>query len=63
MDGSTLLADKGYDSNAVRALAKKNKAWANIPVRSNCKGTFAFSAWVYRKRPVRAAFRPVVRQM
>ena len=49
-DGSTLLADKGYDSNAIRALAEKNKTWANIPVRSNRKGTFAFSAWVYRQR-------------
>jgi len=49
-NGSTLLADKGYDSNAIRALAEKNKTWANIPLRSNRKGTFAFSAWVYRQR-------------
>ncbi|WP_096700012.1 IS5 family transposase [Magnetospirillum sp. 15-1] len=49
-DGSTLLADKGYDSNAIRALAEKNKTWANIPVRSNRKDAFAFSAWVYRQR-------------
>ena len=47
---STLLADKGYDSNAIRALADEHKAWANIPVRSNRKGTFAFSGWVYRQR-------------
>ncbi len=49
-DGSTLLADKGYDSNAIRALAEKNKSWANIPVRTNRKGIFAFSAWDYRQR-------------
>jgi transposase len=31
-------------------VAAKNKTWANIPVRSNRKDTFAFSAWVYRQR-------------
>lgn len=49
-DGSTLLADKGYDNNAIRALADEHKVWANIPVRSNRKGAFVFSAWVYRQR-------------
>lgn len=43
------LADKGYDSNAIRALAAEKKAWANIPPRSNRKGSFAFSSWVYRQ--------------
>ncbi len=49
-DGAILLADKGYDSNAIRSLAAERKAWANIPPRSNRKGTFTFSAWVYRQR-------------
>lgn len=55
MDGplgkdTTLLADKGYDSNAIRAMAENRKAWANIPAKSNRKASFAFSSWVYRQR-------------
>ena len=49
-DGAILLADKGYDSNAIRENARKHKAWANIPPKSNRKGSFAFSSWVYRQR-------------
>lgn len=49
-DGSTLPADKSYDSNAIRALAEKNRIWANIPATSNRKTTFAFSTRVYRQR-------------
>lgn len=32
-----LLADKGYDSNAIRAKAAARKAWANIPPKTNRK--------------------------
>ena len=49
-EGDILLADKGYDNNAIRAKAAKRKAWANIPPKANRKGTFAFSRWVYRQR-------------
>ena len=49
-EGAILLADKGYDSDAIRAKAKQRKAWANIPPKANRKGTFAFSAWLYRQR-------------
>ena len=49
-EGSTLLADKGYDSNAIREAAASKKAWANIPARSNRKQSFAFSGWLYRQR-------------
>jgi transposase len=49
-EGAILLADKGYDSNAIRALATEKTAWANIPPRSNRKGSFVFSSWVYRQR-------------
>lgn len=45
-----LLADKGYDSDKIRDLATKKKAWANIPPKCNRRGTFAFSPWVYRQR-------------
>jgi transposase len=44
------LADKGYDSDAIRTKAKQRKARANIPPKANRKGTFAFSAWLYRQR-------------
>lgn len=49
-EGDILLADKGYDNNAIRAKAAQRKAWANIPPKANRKGTFAFSRWVYRQR-------------
>jgi transposase len=49
-DGATLLADKGYDSNAIRDAAASRNAWANIPSRSNRKQSFAFSPWLYRQR-------------
>lgn len=48
--GDILLADKGYDTDALRAKAAERKAWANIPPKANRKGIFAFSAWVYRQR-------------
>ncbi len=49
-EGATLLADKGYDSNAIRDAAASRNAWANIPSRSNRKQQFAFSPWLYRQR-------------
>jgi transposase len=48
--GSILLADRAYDTNALRALAAEKKAWANIPPKRNRKEAFAFSPWVYRQR-------------
>lgn len=51
-EGDILLADKGYDSNAIRAKAAERKAWANILPKTNRKGSFAFSRWVYRQRNV-----------
>ncbi|SDA99817.1 transposase, partial [Sinorhizobium sp. NFACC03] len=49
-EGDILLADKGYDTNAIRAKAAERKAWANIPPKRNRKGSFVFSRWVYRQR-------------
>lgn len=49
-EGDILLADKGYDSNAIRIKAAKRGAWANIPPKANRKGSFSFSSWVYRQR-------------
>ncbi|SDO17552.1 hypothetical protein SAMN05216328_16221 [Ensifer sp. YR511] len=34
-EGNILLADKGYDTNAIRAKAAERKAWANIPPKTN----------------------------
>jgi len=48
--GSILLADKAYDTDALRAFAEEKKAWANIPPKRNRKKTFPFSGWVYRQR-------------
>jgi transposase len=49
-DGATLIADRAYDTNTIRALAAERGAWANIPPRSIRKGSFSFSTWVYRQR-------------
>lgn len=48
--GTTLLADKAYDTDAIRAFVKGRKAWANIPTKINRKQSFSFSRWVYRQR-------------
>ncbi len=48
--GAILIADKGYDTDAIRAKARERRAWANIPPKANRKGSFAFSGWVYRQR-------------
>ncbi len=48
--GATLIADRAYDTNAIRELAAERDAWANIPPRKIRKGSFAFSGWVYRQR-------------
>ncbi|OJF99713.1 transposase, partial [Pararhizobium antarcticum] len=48
--GSTLLADRAYDTDAIRSFAKERKSWANIPAKINRKQTFSFSRWVYRQR-------------
>jgi transposase len=49
-DGTIVLGDKAYDTNALRAEAEEKKAWANIPAKSNRKDSFSFSGWVYRQR-------------
>lgn len=49
-EGDILLADRGHDTIAIRARARERKAWANVPPRSNRKGCFVFSRWVYRQR-------------
>ena len=45
-----ILADKAYDSNAIRAKAKERGVWANIPPKRNRKASVTFSKWVYKQR-------------
>lgn len=45
-----LLADRAYDSDAIRSLAAQKRAWANIPPKKNRTGSFPFSRWVYKQR-------------
>ncbi len=49
-EGATLIADRAYDTNAIRAFAAERGAWANIPPRVIRRDSFAFSGWVYRQR-------------
>ncbi len=48
--GATLLADKAYDSNAIRDQAREQDVWANIPPKQNRTGSFVFSTFLYRYR-------------
>ena len=49
-EGAMLLADKGYDANALRAAVKEKKAWANIPPKANRKDPICFSPFLYKMR-------------
>ena len=49
-EDAILLGDKAYDTEAIRGLVKDKGGWANIPPKSNRKGSFAFSKWLYRYR-------------
>jgi transposase len=48
--GAMLLADKGYDANALRAAVSMQDAWANIPPKTNRKDPICFSAYLYKAR-------------
>ena len=45
-----LLADRGYDADWIRALARQQGAWANIPPKRNRKDPICFSPYLYRAR-------------
>jgi transposase len=49
-DGDVLLADRAYDSDALRADMATRGAWANVRPMPNCKQRFAFSPFLYRYR-------------
>ncbi len=48
--GAVLLADKGYDANALREAVADRDAWANIPPKANRKDPICFSKFLYRER-------------
>jgi transposase len=45
-----VLADRGCDSDWIRALVNEQGAWANIPPKRNRKGPICFSPFLYRAR-------------
>ena len=49
-DGQILLADRGYDSDALRHTLKECGAWANVKPMPNRKNIPAFSQFLYRYR-------------
>ena len=48
--GQILLADRAYDSDALRAAMTGRGAWANIKPMPRRVNIPAFSAWLYRYR-------------
>jgi transposase len=49
-DGQILLADRAYDSDALRQSLAERGAWANIKPMPNRKNISAFSSFLYRYR-------------
>jgi transposase len=45
-----LIADKGYDANALREAVAQRGAWANIPPKANRKTPICFSKHLYKAR-------------
>jgi transposase len=45
-----LLADRGYDADWIRELARQQGAWANIPPKRSRKDPICFSPYLYRAR-------------
>ena len=48
--GQILLADRGYDSDALRKKMAERGAWANIKPMPNRVNVPSFSPWLYRYR-------------
>lgn len=49
-DGNILLADRAYDSDALRRWLDKRGAWGNIRAMPQRLNPPVFSAWVYKQR-------------
>jgi transposase len=48
--GAMLLADKGYDANALRQSVNERGAWSNIPPKANREDPICFSKYLHRQR-------------
>jgi transposase len=48
--GTMLLADRGNDTDWIRALAAKRGAWADIPPKGNRNDLICLSPYLYRAR-------------
>ena len=57
-----LLADRGYDANGIRELARQQGAWANIPPKRNRKDPICFSPYPYRARNLIERFFDKIKQ-
>ena len=62
-ESAILLADKAYDTDAIRAETAERGAFANVPPRVIRKRTFAFSPWLYRQRNQIERFFNRIKQM
>ena len=49
-ENAMVLADKAYDTNAIREMINGQGAWANIPPKSNRKDPICFSPYLYKAR-------------
>ena len=49
-NATTFLADKAYDSDAIRSQITAQGGFANIPAKRNRRKGFAFSSFLYRYR-------------
>jgi transposase len=45
-----LLADRRYDADCIREIARQQGAWVNIPPKRNRKDPICFSPYLYRAR-------------
>lgn len=61
--GGILLADKAYDTDAIRSETAKRGTIANVPPRVTRKRTFAFSPWLYHRRDHIERFFNRIKQM
>ena len=57
-----LLADRGYDANWIRELARQQGAWANIRPKRNRKDPVCFSPYLYRARNLIERFFSKIKQ-
>jgi len=50
VEGQILLADRAYDSDALRQSLAERGAWANVKPMPNRKNVPSFSSYLYRYR-------------